>query len=226
MLCAKNTHQVTKLTSAEPGTHSVGLLFARAFVYALLIAGLTYLIMLEGYSRGTESKYNEQSLTEWLEVLLALLAGVCFLLVARLDTVLRPAAAMLAALCLMMCIREGDFLLDAYVFDGAWQVLVTVVLVTVSIWLWRQPHSVAESIRVFAQRPASGLLLGGFLVLFVFSRLFGREEFWLAVMGEGYMRVVKNVAEEGTELAGYALIAIAAIEFLFVSVFARGPTRR
>lgn len=226
MLCAKNSHQVTTLTSAEPGTDSVGLLLARAFVYALLIAGLTHLMMIEGFDRGTGSEYTEQSLTERLEILLALLAGVCFLLVARLDVVLRPAAAMLAALCLMMCIREADFLLDTHVFDGAWQVLVTVVLVTISIWLWRQPRPVAESIRVFAQRHAAGLLLGGFLVLFVFSRLFGREEFWLAVMGEGYMRVVKNIAEEGTELVGYALIAIAAIEFLLVCVFARSPTRR
>lgn len=202
----------------HPGKISVGGLPGRAFIYALLTGGIVYLIMFEGYRLGTESMYGEQSLTEWLQIVCAIISALCFLLVARFDRVLRPAAAMLVALCTMMSIREMDFLLDVHVFDGAWQLLVTAVLIGVSLYLWRKPESVSGSIRAYVQQPSVGLLLSGFLVLFVFSRLFGRESFWQGVMGERYQRVVKNIAEEGTETMGYGLIMIAAIELLYVSL--------
>jgi len=199
--------------------NSVALLVLRAFLYAVFVAGLVYLVTLEGYRDGKDSAYSEQSLTEWLESGYALLSGLVFIAVARLSATLRPVAAMLAALCFMMFIREADFFLDR-IFDGAWQVLVTLVLIVTALYLWRQPRSIAESIREFAQLPSAGILLSGFLVLFVFSRLFGRGSFWQSVMGDDYVRVVKNIAEEGTEIMGYGLIAIAAIELLVFAISA------
>ena len=178
------------------------------------VAGMVYLIMLEGYQRGIAAEYSEQSLTEWLESGTAFVSAVVFSAVAVLNKTLRPATAMLAALCCMMFIREADFLLDAYVFDGAWQWLVSGVLVAITVYLWRQRQPVLVSIEAYANQPAAGVFLGGFLVLMVFSRLFGRASFWEAVMGDGYMRVVKNVAEEGTEIMGYTLIAISSVELL------------
>lgn len=198
---------------------SVTFLVLRGFLYAMFVAGLVYLVTLEGYRDGKDSVYSEQSLTEWLESGYALLSGLVFIAVARLSATLRPVAVMLAALCLMMFIREGDFFLDR-IFDGAWQVLVTLVLITTVLYLWRQPHSIANSIREFARLPSAGILLSGFLVLFVFSRLFGRGSFWQSVMGDDYVRVVKNIAEEGTEIMGYGLIAIAAIELLVFAISA------
>ena len=192
-------------------------LLARAFVYMLFVAGLAYLVALEGFRMGTGSEYSEHSLTEWLESGFSLLSGLIFVAVARFDRILRPMAAMLAALCFMMFIREADFFLDAQVFDGAWQLLVTGVLLSISLYLWRQQEPIAVSIQTYAQQPSAGILLSGFLVLFVFSRLFGRESFWQSVMGEGYIRVVKNIAEEGTEILGYGLITIAAFELLYIS---------
>lgn len=195
-------------------------LFLRAFIYMLMIAGLAHLVTLEGYELRTASEYSEYSLTEWLESGLALLSGLSFLIVAKINLVMRPVAAMLTALFLMKCIREADYFLDKLVADGAWQVLVTAVLVVIVLYLWKQKTSITESIRAFSQQPSSGILLSGFLTLFVFSRLIGRARFWEAVMGDGYMRVVKNISEEATELLGYGLLSIAAIEMLLVSLFA------
>jgi hypothetical protein len=194
------------------------LLGVRTFAYMLFVAGLVYLITLEGYREGTSSEYSEQSLTEWLESGCALLSGACFLLAARFNAAMRPAAVMLASLCLMTFIREADFFLDEWVFDGSWQALIFVVLAVTAIYLWRQPGSIAQSVNRYASEPSAGVFLGGFLVLLVFSRLFGRGSFWQAVMGDGYMRVVKNIAEEGTEIMGYGLIAIAAMELLYVTL--------
>jgi len=200
--------------------NSVMFLFLRGFIYMFMIAGLAHLVTLEGYELRTESEYSEYSLTEWLESGLALLSGLLFLIVAKINLVMRPVAAMLTALFLMICIREADYFLDKLVADGAWQVLVTAVLVVIVLYLWKQKTSIMESIRAFSQQPSSGILLSGFLTLFVFSRLIGRARFWEAVMGDGYMRVVKNISEEATELLGYGLLSIAAIEMLLVSLFA------
>lgn len=191
----------------------------------LLVAGLVHLIMLEGFQKGTASEYSEHSLTEWLESGCALLSALLFFVVARLNSHLRPTAAMLAALCLMMFIREADFYLDNYVFEHAWKILVAGVLAAISLYLWRHRHAFADSLATYVNQASAGIFLGGFLVLLVFSRLFGRERFWEAVMGDGYMRVVKNIAEEGTEIMGYGLMMIAAGELL-VNVLANNRDSR
>ena len=130
---------------------------------------------------------------------------------------LRPVAVILAALTGMMLIREADLFLDKNVFDGAWQALVALVLLVTAVYLKKQPEPIKPSIDAFSRLPSAGMLMSGFLVTFVFSRLFGRRSFWEAVMGDGYLRVVKNIAEEGTELIGYSLILIAALELLWYS---------
>lgn len=65
----------------------------------------------------------------------------------------------------------------------------------------------------FIKRPEFGILLCGFLTVFVFSRLFGCRILWESVMGDGYMRCVKNAVEEGVELLGYLFIGIASVEY-------------
>lgn len=194
---------------------SLGVLIGRAFLYLLFIIGVAQLITLEGYSQQSESSYNEVSLTEKLQDLFGFLSCVFFLVAARINVELRPMAVMLAALAGMMFIRESDSFLDHNVFDGAWQVLVSAVIVVTAVFLKKQSQPIKPAIMAYARLPSAGVLLSGILVTFVFSRLFGRRSFWEAVMGDNYIRVVKNVVEEGTELMGYALILIAALELVW-----------
>ena len=197
---------------------SVFFLGLRTFLYMLLVAGLVHFLSLEGIALGPDAEYSEYSLTETLESCLAVLSALLFFAAARLDRSIRPIGVMLATLCLLMFIREADYFLDNFVFDGAWQVLVLLALVSLGVYLWKQGDPVGESINRYAQSPSAGIFISGFLVLLVFSRLFGRAGFWQSLMGDDYMRVVKNVAEEGTEVMGYALITIAAIELLLASI--------
>ena len=43
----------------------------------------------------------------------------------------------------------------------------------------------------------------------------GMGKFWKLVMGERFIRVVKNVVEEGTELFGSSIIFLAAVEYAY-----------
>ena len=188
----------------------------RCFFYLFAVAGVAQLISLEAYQRLSVVEYSEHSLTEHMQDMMSFLSCILFLYVARTDEKLKIASTLLAALMAMMFIRESDSLLDIYVFDGAWQTVVCIVLISVMIFLWGQFKAIYASIKVYSQQPSFGTFLAGFVTLVAFSRLMGRASFWQAVMGDSYMRIVKNIVEESIETLGYTLILISAMELVLV----------
>lgn len=199
---------------------SFAALMIRSLLYLLFIAGVANIFAMEGYTLLTESSYGESSATELMHDTFAFVTCALFLLAAYFSRSLRPAAVVVATLSGMMLIREFDAFLDANVFDGAWQTLVCIALFASTVYLIKQPEPVKPSLIEYSKLSSAGIYLSGILVVLVFSRLFGRGSFWEAVMGDGYMRVVKNIVEEGTELIGHALLVIAAVEFLWL-IFSR-----
>ncbi|MGO2355561.1 MAG: hypothetical protein ACTH58_12605 [Marinomonas foliarum] len=88
------------------------------------------------------------------------------------------------------------------------------IFVCVVIYLWGRFSSIYASLKEYSQQPSFGTFLAGFVTIMAFSRLMGRGSFWQAVMGDSYMRLVKNIVEEGIETLGYTLILISAIELV------------
>ena len=188
----------------------------RGFIYLFAVAGIAQLISLEGYQLLTAAEYSEQSLTEHLQDFMAFFSCMFFLYAARIDKKLNIAATLLAALLAMMFVRESDSVLDTYVFDGAWQTIVCLIFVCVVIFLWGRFSSIYASLKEYSLQSSFGTFLAGFVTIIAFSRLMGRASFWQAVMGDSYMRLVKNLVEEGIETLGYTLILISAIELVIV----------
>ena len=114
----------------------------------------------------------------------------------------------------MMFVRESDSLLDAYVFDGAWQTVVGIIFVCVLVFLWGRFTLIYASLKEYSLQSSFGTFLAGFVIILAFSRLMGRSSFWQAVMGDSYVRLVKNIVEEGIETLGYTLILISAVELV------------
>lgn len=186
----------------------------RGFIYLFAVAGVAQLISLEGYQFQTAAEYSEQTLTEHMQDFMSFFSCILFLYAARLDKKLNIAATLLGALSAMMFVRESDSLLDSYVFDGAWQVIVGLIFVSVMVFLWGRFSSIYASLKEYTQQPSFGTFLAGFVTIIAFSRLMGRSSFWQAVMGDSYMRLVKNIVEEGIETLGYTLILISAVELV------------
>ncbi|CAN0573307.1 unnamed protein product, partial [Ectocarpus sp. 12 AP-2014] len=65
---------------------------------------------------------------------------------------------------------------------------------------------------------AFGLFTAGVLTTYIFSRLYGRQDFWRAVLEEHYISTFKSVAEEVVELLGYSLILFATLELLLLAL--------
>ena len=61
--------------------------------------------------------------------------------------------------------------------------------------------------------------MSGFLVTYIFSRLFGRSSFWRLLYHDESYRLAKAAAEEGLELLGNAIMLIGAVEFLLYFLF-------
>ncbi|WP_082792405.1 hypothetical protein [Neptuniibacter marinus] len=194
---------------------SFAMLMLRSLFYLLFIVGVVHVFSMEGYSQLRNSDYGEHSTTEYMHDAFAFISCVVFFIAAKLSQSLRPALVVVATLVGLMFIRELDAFLDEELFDGAWQVLVYSSIAASAFYLFKQSYPIKESLIEFSRSASAGIFLSGILVVLAFSRLFGRGSFWEAVMGDGYVRVVKNIAEEGTELMGYSLLVIAAVELLW-----------
>ncbi|MGO3408021.1 MAG: hypothetical protein ACTIMS_12195 [Marinomonas sp.] len=188
----------------------------RAFIYLISLAGVGYLIGLEGYKFKTLAAYSEHTLTEHMQDVMTFLSCMLFLYASRIDPKLKIAGTLLAALLAMMFVRESDALLDQYVYDGAWQTIVCFILVSVFVFLWGKFSTIYASLKAYSETACYGTCLSGVVIVLAFSRMMGRNSFWTSVMGDDYMRVVKDIVEEGTETLGYTLILISAIELVLI----------
>lgn len=206
----------TSLSPQPTAPIGFGATCLRATLYILLIAALLQGIYYEALYLPTRRSFSELGFTELCQsMVLAASAGLLCAPSARRE--LPTVSLLLFALIFASLIREQDFYLDKYVFDGAWQLLVTLVLLPcLSLVLWRRRSFVAE-FASYSNSFSFGLFASGFLVTYVFSRLYGRSEMWIAILGEHYQRTFKDAAEEITELLGYSLILIAIIELALLT---------
>lgn len=188
----------------------------RALLYILLIAGvmqgLYYVILQQPVIR-----FSEQGFTELTQSAVLLTASVLLIYTRRAFKALPTVTLLLFTFVFSSLIREQDAHLDTYVFDGAWQLLVgLVVLPCLFLVIHRRRNFIAKFAR-YANSLSFGLFAAGFLTTYVFSRLFGRSELWMAILGERYERTFKDAAEEVVELFGYLLILIAIIELTLLA---------
>jgi hypothetical protein len=201
-------------TSSSNPARTIALTALRFFIYSLILGAAVLALTWEAKRIPIERLFSEQSLLEYFQEGALLITVLLCAAMGRINRDQRALAWILGGAALVAFIRELDAFLDANVFDGAWQTLAALALIAVAIRVYTLRNGLKETIVRFINRPSFGIMASGFMTVFVFSRLFGRTVFWEAVMGDHYIRVVKNLAEEGTELLGYLLILIAVIELV------------
>ena len=189
----------------------------RAGIYVLILAGLMQIVMMVDARHAGAPDFSETSLTELTQAALLLLCTVLMLVIRLRYRVLRSVSLLMAAFFAISFVRENDQWLDAYVFDGAWQCLAVLLALPTLTLVIRARRGFLEEFSLIANSLGFGLFAGGFLTTYVFSRLYGRSELWQALMGEHYLRIVKDAAEEITELAGYSLLLFASVELLLLA---------
>lgn len=187
----------------------------RALLYIVLIGLLMQGVMLEAL--GLEGqRFSERGFVEPAQSLLLAASAGLALYVRLTSPRLTHVSLLLLALPLASLIREQDAWLDAWVFDGAWQALVALLVLPILFAVIRGRHAFAREFARYANSFSFGLFAAGFLTTYVYSRLFGRSEMWQAILGEAYLRTFKDAAEEVTELFGYTLLFFAMLELVLL----------
>jgi hypothetical protein len=186
-----------------------------------VLVGIAQLLFLDAFNVIDGGKFSENSYTEWAQVGVLILIILVTFWTGKVSPKEKVIINSMLGFFLMALIREFDFYLDNYVFDGAWQVLAFSTLAVTIIYLVRNKEAIEQASQNVFQTSAFGLISAGILITFIFSRLYGRTSFWEAVMEQKYFRDVKNVSEEGIELLGYGIILIGCIELFRILLNAR-----
>ncbi|ERK17067.1 hypothetical protein L579_3962 [Pantoea sp. AS-PWVM4] len=153
---------------------------------------------------------KETSFTEVTqEIMLAINAGLFFIASRQ-----RPALILVGGFFTCMLIRELDFLFDI-IKHGCWVWFALAVTAASLAMALRQPKQILPGLVELVQHRSWQMMASGLLAVLVFSRLFGMHQLWEHLMLDGYNRVVKNMAEEGSELLGYSLCLIASVRYLW-----------
>jgi len=188
----------------------------RVVLYAIPVAVAALVIKSDAGVLIDGSKFGESSQTEWMQELFLLLTSIVFILAGIRSSSHKAISYLFGGGAMVALIRELDVYFDN-IYHGAWFPFAMAVMLISVFFVYRQKKQIWENLEEFFTTPAFGTFIAGFLSVFVFSRLFGTKKVWRALFEvdklEPVQRWVKNAAEEGSELFGYTLLFIAAVEF-------------
>lgn len=155
--------------------------------------------------------------THWTEVpqeLILLVVVVLHVVTARRHAVAREANYAAAGFWLACLIREHNNQLAELFFHSAWKVGVFPVIAVTLYYAWRHRRAIVVDYQALRNTLGFGVLTTGFVILHLFSRLYGANDLWRATMGADFMRVVARTSEEGIELMAYTVILIGTVELM------------
>jgi|SRR5699024_2958295 len=177
------------------------------FLLLSLFSGLPVLLLYLDAS-WLDNSMGEASLIEISQSLVLVLCIASFVVVAKNERAERGFAILAVAFFLCMLIREQNNMLND-VMENLWKWLVyTCAIIGVFLAALQGSKTVSALARFLGTR-AGSVMMVGLVLLLAYSRLFGMEVLWRAIMDDSYIRIVKNAAEEGTELMAYLVILAA-----------------
>ncbi|MGF1878062.1 hypothetical protein L4D77_22480 [Photobacterium frigidiphilum] len=153
---------------------------------------------------------GEISLTESLQLVALIITFINFIIIGKNNQHLKHATFLIAGFFTVLFIRELDFLFD-YIVHGFWIYPALFVTIIACLYAYQAKKGIILEMAYLLQKPYMKLVLIGVALLLFFTRLYGMANFWSQVMTEHYLRDVKTISEEGTELLCYSLIALGAV---------------
>ncbi|MEN6309772.1 MAG: hypothetical protein ABFD91_18655 [Anaerohalosphaeraceae bacterium] len=194
-----------------PNGHKLALqTLARFSLYTLgMLAGLASLPHL--LEPGDFILFYENGPVEWLQFGLMGQAAVTFALGAWREPPMRCLFAEFAVVSAIATIREMDGIFDRIPVIR-WEMPAAALLVFAIWYGWRHRATLGPQADYFVRTAPFGVLWAGFIVIALIAQLVGNGHFLELVMGDDYHRDYKRVIEEITELFGYLIFLLGAVE--------------
>ncbi|WP_404471394.1 hypothetical protein LG301_12005 [Vreelandella venusta] len=192
-------------------------ILVRAVLYVLFIGAIAQGAYLEALYLPSV-RFSELGFTELTQTLVLALSCAMLIYVRHTLKVWPTVTLLLLAFVAASLVREQDHFLDTYVARHTWKILVALIIIPSTTWVVIHRRRFLEEFAYYSNTFAFGLFTAGVLTTYIFSRLYGRQDFWRAVLEESYSGTFKSVAEEVVELLGYSLILIATLELLLLAL--------
>lgn len=180
----------------------------RIAIYSLMMIGILEIIKIDSLSLD----FNESSYTEKFQQAFLIISSLLSFFYASKKKNLKWFFVSLGTLLLMIFIREYNNFLDNYVMNGLWESLVAIVFIIYLFFIVRNFKALLSQIIDVLPTFSFGVFFVGFLIVMIFSRIFGLDPIWENLLGDNFIRPIKRIAEEGTELLGYSLMFLAVCE--------------
>jgi len=185
----------------------------RVIAYSLVMFGVAEAIFFDAAHPMEDGYFGEITFTEIGQEIILFALFVIYMLLGLKWKDIQPVSNLVSLFFLMSFIREFNFLLDKWIFP---------VLIVFAAFVWliiRDFKKIKAATNRFFSVPASSWLMSGFLITYIFSRLFGRSKFWQLLYHDESYRLAKAATEEGLELLGNTMMLIGAVEFLLYFLF-------
>ena len=185
----------------------------RVVAYSLLMFGVAEAIFFDAAHPMEDGYFGEITFTEiGQELILFILFGFYLMLGFKWKEI-QPVSNIVSLFFLISFIREFNFLIHYWIYPVS-------LVFTIVIWLLIRDFKKIKSATIrFFSVPASTWFMSGFLITYIFSRLFGRSKFWQLLYHDESYRLAKAATEEGLELLGNSIMLIGAFEFLLHFIF-------
>lgn len=157
------------------------------------------------------SSLGETSVTEIAQIALLVFTSACFYRLSQREVKLRHIAILMAGFFAVLTIREMDHWFDI-ISHGFWLYPALSVTAVVLCYAYRGGMYTVNEFATVLRFSQTKQLITWVMLLLVFSRVYGMGSLWQQVMGEHYIRDVKNISEEGIELLCYCFIAASAVQ--------------
>lgn len=191
-------------------------ILVRAFLYVLFVGAIAHGAYLEALYLPSV-RFSELGFTELTQTLVLATCCIMLIYIRQVLKVWPTVTLLLLAFIAASLVREQDHFLDNYVADDTWKFLVALIIFPTLFWVLKRRHLFLEEFSHYSNTFAFGLFTAGVLTTYIFSRIYGRQVFWSAVLEDRYSGTFKSVAEEVVELLGYSLILIATFELLLMA---------
>lgn len=186
-------------------------------MFSALMVGIVEAMKFDAVQGQSGERFYENSITEILqEVFLLFGALICFF-AAYKKQFLRPFLISTGVFLLICFFREFNNFFNNNLFRSSWQIPVYATLIPYFIYAVKHFKKIIANLAIVAETYGFGLFISGLVIVFVFSRLYGLHGIWQDLLGDNYIRDIKNISEEGIELLGYTIQFIAVIELVLLA---------
>lgn len=180
-------------------------LFVMFIICGLVVALAAVLPFFDVHDRPYRgSEYMVMEIAQEIILLVVVLINIVR---AALNPEARPGLLLAAGFFACMLVRELDFLFD-HLRHGAWFYIVLGIFATCVAQALRTPSRSISALASYGRGEGFFLIFSGLLVVLSFSRIFGMQILWRGLMADDFVRLVKDLVEEGLELLGYTLILL------------------